>query len=324
MPTDVLDAPGGNRLLYIDGPVLRAHPGGPRLAYIEEPDILDAPAGHLLLHLADDEVKKTPSGPALACWDAATLRRAPGFPALLVVDVRDVRTADGRRRYYLDGTMPTMIQLTAALHHLDPSLFAPSAEELAQLYAHFSATEPGPVIDGAWQVASASGAAQRGTVHIASRPSSPWLAVEHAAADGRSWKGIGTRTVGPADRLELVIAMAPDGSADLGVLLDGDGDGPTMAWLPRAVAAGRDEVAREGPAARFEAGLTPHARPAEAQREALVAPGDAPVWRLHGKEVFTAWAEGDVQLWHLVVDGDALHGALIAGQGVSGDFELTR
>lgn len=319
MATEIRDAAQGTCLVHIDGPVLRAGAAGPRVAYVAEPDVLDAPAGRRLLHLDGDDVRRAPGEARVACWEDGALRRAPSWPALCVVEGAAVQEPSGAARFVIAGDAPSRAQLTAALHHIDPALFQPSPDEEAQLGARFEIDEPLPVLDGAWRAA----AGELGTFEIRSRPAAPWVAVRHAAADGRTWSGVGARNV-RLERLEIVVAMAPDASAELGLLLDGDGDGPTMAWLPAPVVDGRDDLTREGLAGGFEGSLAPHPKGADEGREALVAPGGIPAWRFGGKELFAGSADAQVRLWHMTLDGDRLAGDYITGDGAFGLTVLER
>ena len=64
--TDIRDAPGGKRLLFVDNDDIRPEPGGKRLLFVDGQDIRDEPGGKRLMFVDGDDVRPEPGSYRIA------------------------------------------------------------------------------------------------------------------------------------------------------------------------------------------------------------------------------------------------------------------
>jgi hypothetical protein len=148
--TDIRDAPGGKRLLFVDGMDIRTGPGGDRKLFIDGDTLRDGPGGKRLLFIDGDSVRTEPGGLRLLFLDGPNIRNAPGGDRLLFIDDgKDIRPAPGGKRlYFIDGQPLGKRQLVAALYVLKPDLFvAEKKDDVAQA--------PAASLEGVWKIDAA-------------------------------------------------------------------------------------------------------------------------------------------------------------------------
>lgn len=224
--TDIRPAPGGPRILFVDGDDIRPAPGGKRLLFVDGTDIRPEPGGKRLLCLENDNVRETPNGIRIAFWDGKELRRTPGGKVLLYVDGDDIRDKfGGTRMYFLDGPKLSQAQLTAVLYVLKPELFKLSNDETAAKQKEMAANEAAEdkrVSGGAdpWLgehaiLTTAATSKRAGSIVIAKQ--ADYYAITYKTSDTPVWQGIGMVANVSGGRQELWAAVAPAGATALGV-----------------------------------------------------------------------------------------------------------
>jgi hypothetical protein len=250
--TDVRPAPGGKRLLFVDGDDIRPEPGGKRLLFVDGEDIRPTPGGERLLFVdTDGDIRHTPNGIRLAYWDGDTLRRSPGGPILLFVDGDDIRPdMGGPRLLFLDGPALSKQQITAVLMILKPDLFKLSAEETAAKKKEFADNEAGyqptaqpetapstseaksdPWVGDRPITAQRTGKSTRreGTIDIAKQ--GKCYSVTYKTGETPAWQGIGVPIDEPGMEPEIWAVVGPAATVALGayVVKDGRLEG---SWIP--------------------------------------------------------------------------------------------
>jgi hypothetical protein len=235
--TDIRPAPGGPRILFVDGDDIRPAPGGKRLLFVDGTDIRPAPGGPRLLCLEQDNVRPTPNGIRLAFWDGKELRRTPGGKVLLYIDGDDIRDKfGGTRLYFLDGPKLSQAQLTAVLYLLKPELFKLSSEETAakeKEMANNAAAEEKRTGADPWLgdhaiLTTAATSKRTGSIVIAKQ--AEYYAITYKTGENPAWQGIGMVANMPGGQ-ELWAAVAPAGATAFGVY---DISGPAVRafWVP--------------------------------------------------------------------------------------------
>ncbi len=239
--TDVRPAPGGKRLLFIDGDDIRPEPGGKRLLFVDGDDIRPEPGGKRLLFIdADGDVRPAPGGIRLATWDGSTLRRTPGGEILMFIDGDDIRPRmGGPRLYFLDGPVPNRETITAVLYLLKPELFTLSAEQTAakqkEMADNGAASDAAAAADpwpGTHQIAgqnTTSTTKRTGSIVLAKRAGA--YTVLYETGENPKWAGIGVAVNVPGSGPELWAAVGPAGATALGIY-DIKGGNLTGSWIP--------------------------------------------------------------------------------------------
>lgn len=239
--TDVRPAPGGKRILFIDGDEIRPEPGGKRLLFVDGDDIRPEPGGKRLLFIdADGDVRPAPGGVRLATWDGWTLRRSPGGEILMFIDGDDIRPRmGGPRLFFLDGPVPNKETITAVLYLLKPELFTLSAEQTAakqkEMAENGAAADAAAAADpwpGTHQIAgqnTASTTKRTGSIVIAKRGGAYTLVYE--TGENPKWAGIGVAMNVPGSGPELWAAVGSAGAVALGIY-DIKGGNLTGSWIP--------------------------------------------------------------------------------------------
>lgn len=132
--TDIRDAPGGKRLLFVDNDDIRPEPGGKRLLFVDGQDIRDEPGGKRLMFVDGDDVRPEPGSYRIAFYDGEQLRRRPGGQVLLSLKHPDIRPDfNGERLFFIDGKELSRAQMTAVLMQIKPEVFKLSDDEIAAL-----------------------------------------------------------------------------------------------------------------------------------------------------------------------------------------------
>jgi hypothetical protein len=244
---DVRDAPGGKRLLFIDGDDIRPEPGGKRLLFIDGDTLRDAPGGKRLLFIDGDDIRPEPGGIRLAFLDGKEIRRAPGGKVLLAVDGDDIRDKlGGQRLLFIDGKA-TKAQIVAALFVLKPEIFKLSAEEeeaLKKAAAEAAAESEKAFADalfGKFQVINSNVGDWGGGSATSTRGKDGFVYLD------LQFKGAKMAGIGAVMKYEgsssLWLAAAPEGAVALAIY-EVDGGKLTGKWIP--VNAAKDGKATLG------------------------------------------------------------------------------
>ena len=237
---DIRPAPGGPRILFVDGDDIRPSPGGKRLLFVDGTDIRPEPGGKRLLCLENDNVRETPNGVRIAFWDGKELRRTPGGKVLLYIDGDDIRDKfGGTRLYFIDGPKLTQPQLTAVLYLLKPELFKLSADETAakeKEMATNAATEEKRVGADPWLgdhaiLTQNAGATTKRTGTITIGKQADYYSITYKTGESPAWQGIGMKAEVAGSGPEVWAAVGPAGATSLGVY---DINGPNVRgfWVP--------------------------------------------------------------------------------------------
>jgi hypothetical protein len=238
--TDVRPAPGGQRILFVDGDDIRPAPGGKRLLFIDGgKELRPEPGGKLLLTIdADGDVRHTWNGIRIAYWDGWSLRRAPRSPELLFVDGDDVRpTMGGPRLLFFDGPKLSRAQVTAVLYVLKPEFFKLTPEETATKQKEMSDNGAGKGATGdPWLgshaiLAHNTNAAKRAGSIIVTKQAD-YYGITYKTGEEPAWQGIALNVALPGSRTpELWAAVGPGGASSLGVY-EVSGNSLRGVWVP--------------------------------------------------------------------------------------------
>lgn len=234
--TTLRDAPGGKRLLFVDGDDIRPEPGGKRLLFVDGDDIRPAPGGVRLLFVDGDDVRPEPGGIRLAFLDGKELRREPGGKVLLHIDHPDIRTVfGGKRLMFIDGEPLTKPQLVAALYHLKPELFKLTDDEIAKKKAAMkkaaeeSAVEASNKLYGKFTVLNSNvDTARDAAIEVAKV--GDFVSVTIKGKDGTEWYGVGVTRKVFGDN-EHWVAFQPKGAVGLAVY-EPNGKNLDGVWIP--------------------------------------------------------------------------------------------
>lgn len=232
---DIRDAPGGKRLLFVDGDDIRNEPGGKRRLFIDGKELRTEPGGKVLLHVADGDIRPRAGGIRLAVIDDDSIRRNPTSKRLLFIDGDDIRPEPGGKRlYFIDGKV-TRMQLVAVLYLLKPELFRLTPKEEEAIKAAMKAAETesdaamSNVLLGKFEVLNSSisdwGSGTVSTVRGKDGYHYLDMKLKNAALSG-----IGMQRPGKGEK-ELWLAFAPEGAVALAVY-EIEGGKLTGQWIP--------------------------------------------------------------------------------------------
>lgn len=236
--TDIRPAPGGKRLLFVDGDDIRPAPGGKRLLFIDQgKELRPEPGGKVLLAIDGDDIRDKFGGTRIAVWDGWSLRRAPRGPELLFVDGDDLRpTMGGPRTLFFDGPKLSKAQVTAVLYIMRPELFAPAAGDTAKQKEMPANSATGSATDDPWLgshniLSHQSGGAKRSGAIVVTKQAD-YYGISYKTGEATAWQGIAVNVALPGSRgPELWAAVAPGGAASLGIY-EVNGNSLRGVWVP--------------------------------------------------------------------------------------------
>lgn len=226
--------------VFIDGNDIRTSAGGSRVLYIDGNDIRPNPGGNRLLFLDGSDVRPEPGGARLAFWDGSTLRRTPGGNIVLKIDGNTVRNANGEKMFTFESGNYSQVQITAALYHLNPNIFKPSAEELAAAQAAIAEGQ-------AWDNEQASNTHENGNYELihamedyktAGDCSIKWQGSRYVVALGNGEQGVAIKRDDSGYRLTGVLGK---GNCLMGIF-SGKGNAYKGAWYQSPTANPQSET----------------------------------------------------------------------------------
>lgn len=251
--TDIRPAPGGKRLLFVDGDDIRPAPGGKRLLFIDQgKELRPEPGGKVLLAIDGDDIRDKFGGTRIAVWENWSLRRSPRGPELLFVDGDDLRpTMGGPRTLFFDGPKLSKAQVTAVLYLLRPELFSNATPARDTPDTTASGGANGDPWIGSHNILAhqTSGAKRAGAIVVAKQ--ADYYGITYKTGETPAWQGIAINVTLPGSRgPELWAAVAPGGAASLGIY-EVNGNSLRGVWVPVNASADRSLLGYEnlnGPA----------------------------------------------------------------------------